>query len=176
MRYVIQLINHVTEWSGRVISFFIYPGFLLLAYEVFMRYFVKAPSVWTLGMSQRFFAVYYLMAGAYALLYNSHIRMDIIFNRFHPRTRALFDLILTYPLLFTVCFVFIWHGTQYAWTSILQRELDNTAFMAPVWPVKLFIPLGGILLFLQGISKFYPTLMLVLTKKSWEEKRKEKER
>ncbi|MEM3112289.1 MAG: TRAP transporter small permease subunit [Candidatus Anstonellales archaeon] len=171
MRSFIQFINSVTEWSGRVLCFLLYPGFLLLAYEVFMRYFVEAPSVWTLGISQRLFAIYYLMAGAYALLYNSHIRMDIIFARFSARTKSIVDLIFTYPLLFGVCFVLIWHGSQYAWTSILQKELDNTAFMAPVWPIKIFIPLGGIFLFLQGVSKFYPALVTAITGKVLEEKK-----
>ena len=157
-----KIIGAVNEWSGKLFCWLLYPAFLLLAYEVFMRYFINAPSDWTLGMSQRIFAVYYLMGGAYVLLHDGHIRMDLIFNKLSPRTRAFLDLGLTYPCLFFVCFVILRFGFPYAFNSLGMMETDSTAFGAPLWPVKLFIPLVGIFLTLQALAKMSLTVVTAI--------------
>ena len=162
MQALNKLIGSLNDWSGRIFCWLLYPAFLLLAYEVFMRYFITAPSDWTLGMSQRIFAVYYLMGGAYVLLHDGHIRMDLIFNKLSVRTRAVLDLCLTFPCLFFVCFVILRFGFPYALNSVSMMETDSTAFGAPLWPVKLFIPLVGIMLTLQALSKMYLTLLTAL--------------
>lgn len=163
MNTIVKYLNWFTDKSGRVLAFLIYPGFLLLAYEVFMRYFLNAPSVWSLGLSQRFFAVLYLVSGAYVLMHNGHIRMDLLYNRFPPRVKALLDILITYPLLLLICVIVIRYGGKYALQSIKIMETDSTAFGAPLWPVKLFIPIGGIMLLLQALAKLLLTIRLLIT-------------
>ncbi len=152
MKKIVRLIAVINEWAGRAVAFLIYPGMLVLVYEAAARYLSDAPTIWAHGMSQRIFAIYFVFGAPYVLLHDGHIRMDMIYNRFSVRTRAVIDLV-TSPLLFVTIFALLWFGWDFAWTSIEAWERDSTPFHAPVWPVKVWIPITGGLLLLQALVR-----------------------
>ena len=82
----------------------------------------------------------------------THVRMDILYTRFSPRIKALFDLI-TLPGFIVFVGILVWQGGVRAWESFLVRETIFTAFQPPVWPVRWTIPIGALLLFMQGMAK-----------------------
>ena len=96
-------------------------------------------------------AVAYLLAGGYALLHRRHVRIDVVYALFSPRTRARVDLVM---FVFFVIYVgaLVWVGGTMAWTSFLQGETTGSPWNPPIWPVKAAIPLAGLLLLLQGIA------------------------
>jgi len=162
MKCVLVAIDATSEWSGKIIGFMIYAGMAVLVYEVAARYLFNAPTIWAHGVSQRIFAAYYILAGACVLRYKQHINMDVVYNRFSLRTRAIVDLI-TSVFFFAFVGVLLWQGADFAWTSLMNLEPCHTPFRAPVYPVKLMVPLGALLILLQGLAKFSRDLITAIT-------------
>jgi TRAP-type mannitol/chloroaromatic compound transport system permease small subunit len=119
-------------------------------------------QVWVFDITLFTAGVVYVMAGAYTLLRNTHVRMDILYVRFSPRVKSLLDLI-TLPGFIIFVGVLVWQGSVRAWESTLMRETIFTAFQPPVWPVRWTIPIGAFLLMMQGMAKAIRDVHLVVT-------------
>ncbi len=167
MRRLLKIIDGISEWSGKLFAYLLWPGVAVLIYEIGARYLFNAPTIWAHGTSQRIFAAYYFIGGAYVLLHKSHINMDVLYNRFSLRTRAILDVVGT-PFFLAFCGVLLWWGIGYAWESLIRLEPDNTPFRAPLYPVKLMIPLGALLILLQGLAKFGHDLFTAITGRQYE--------
>lgn len=163
MDKIFKAIGLLNEWCGKLAAYLIYPGMLVLVYEVVARYVFNAPTIWAHGVSQRVFAVFFVLGAPYVLMRNGHIRMDMFYSRFSPRARAVIDVV-TSPMLFATIFVLIYFGWDFAWTSIKALEKDSTPLHAPLWIVKLWIPVTGGLLLLQALSNFCRDLLTALGK------------
>jgi TRAP-type mannitol/chloroaromatic compound transport system permease small subunit len=158
----LKVVDAISEWSGKGIAYLIIPGILILALEVVLRYVFNSPTMWAHGTTQRIFATYYILSGAYIFRYNKHVSVDIVYNRFSLRTRANLSLIGSL-FFFVFCGVMLWKGIDFAWTSLSQLEPDATPWRAPLYPFKMMIPLGALLILLQGLAKFIRDLMTVIT-------------
>lgn len=167
MRRLLKIIDGISEWSGKIFAYLLWPGVAVLVYEVGARHLFNAPTIWAHGMTQRIFAVYYFICGAYISLTLSHIKMDVIYNRFSLRTRAILDMI-GFLFFFAFCGVLLWWGSGYAWDSLMRLEPCNTPFRAPLYPVKLMIPLGTLLIFLQELAQFWRNLFIAITGRQYE--------
>jgi TRAP-type mannitol/chloroaromatic compound transport system permease small subunit len=96
-------------------------------------------------------AVAYLLAGGYALLHKRHVRIDVVYTHFSPRTRARVDLVM-FAIFVIYVGALVWVGGTMAWTSFQQGESTGSPWNPPIWPVKAAIPAAGLLLLLQGIA------------------------
>lgn len=163
----LKSIDAISEWTGKCAAYIILPGIIILAWEVISRYAFNHPTMWAHGSSQRLFAVYYIIGGAYVLRYKDHVGVDIIYNRFSLRTKAGLDLI-TGLAFFTFCGVLLWQGLGFAITSIIQLEPDDTPWRAPVYPIKLMLPVGAFLILLQGLANFCRSLVTFITGRKYE--------
>lgn len=153
MKTLLKTIDATSEWSGKLVALLFYAMMGVLVWEVVVRYTFNAPTIWAHGISLRIFGAYTVLAGAYVLLHKGHIAMDLVYSRFSLRTKAIVDLI-TAPFFFAFCGVLLWYGSSFAWTSLMMLEIDDTAFRAPIYPVKLAVPLGAFLILLQGLAKY----------------------
>ncbi len=162
MEKVFKSINVLNKWVGKIAAYLLYPGMLVLVYEVVARYVFNEPTIWAHGVSQRIFAVYFVLGAPYVLSKNGHIRMDMLYSKFTPRVRAIVDLV-TSPMLFATIFVLIYFGWDFAWTSIKVLENDSTPLHAPLWIVKAWIPITGVLLLLQALSNFCQDVITAIT-------------
>lgn len=167
MRFFLKAIDSMSEWSGKLFAFIIYGGMVVLVYEVLARYIFVAPTIWAHGLSQRIFCAYYLMSGAYVLLHKGHINMDLIYNRFSIRQRAILDLITAWLVIGTGV-VIAWQGSIFAWTSLKNLEVCLSAWRAPLYPVKVLVPVSGVLLTLQALAKFIRDLHTAITGREYE--------
>jgi len=167
MRRLLKIIDGISEWSGKIFAYLLWPGVAVLVYEVGARHLFNAPTIWAHGMTQRIFATYYFICGAYISLHMSHIKMDVIYNRFSLRTRAILDMI-GFLFFLAFCGVLLWWGSGYAWDSLMRLEPCNTPFRAPLYPVKLVIPLGTFLIFLQELAQFWRNLFIAITGRQYE--------
>ncbi len=163
MEKAFKAIAVLNKWVGKIAAYLLYPGMIVLVYEVVARYLFNAPTIWAHGVSQRIFAVYFVLGAPYVLLKNGHIRMDMFYSRFTPRVRAMIDL-ATSPMLFATIFVLVYFGWDFAWTSIKVFENDSTPLHAPLWIIKVWIPITGVLLLLQALSNFCQDLITAITK------------
>lgn len=167
MKRLLKIIDSISEWTGRIFSYLLWPGVAVLVYEIVARYVFNAPTIWAHGTTQRIFAVYYFICGAYISLHLSHIRMDILYNRLDLRKRAILDIV-GFFLFISFCGVLLWYGSSYAWSSLMRLEPDNTPFRAPLYPVKLIIPIGAFLIILQELAQLSRNIYIVITGKSYE--------
>ncbi|MCP4693625.1 MAG: TRAP transporter small permease subunit [Desulfobacterales bacterium] len=167
MKKILKIIDGISEWSGKIFSYLLWPGVAVLVYEVVARYVFNAPTIWAHGTTQRIFAVYYFICGAYISRHGSHIRMDILYERFSPRIKAILDII-GFLFFFAFCGALLWYGSRYAWSSLMRLEPCNTPFRAPLYPIKLMIPIGALLIFLQELAFLFRNIYIVITGKQYE--------
>ena len=115
----LKVIDAISEWSGKGIAYLILPGILILALEVVLRYVFDSPTMWAHGTTQRIFATYYILSGAYIFRYNKHVSVDIVYNRFSLRTRANLSLIGS---LFFFVFCGVTTGTETSSVPLTARH------------------------------------------------------
>lgn len=99
------------------------------------------------------FAAVFLLGAGYTLLDNEHVRVDILNTRWSERTRLKVELFGTLFFLGPLTVLMLWYGWPYFTTSFASREVSLQAGGLILWPAKLLIPVGFLLLFLQGVSQ-----------------------
>ena len=152
IRTILKVLDHISEWSGKIFSWFIVTIIALSLYEVFTRRLLGKPTIWTHEIIAYCFAGAILLTIGYTLKYKAHANVDIIYENLSPRTRAILDLI-TYPIfLGTFTYILLWKGYEFAATSWAIMERTPSAFNFYIFPAKTLLPLGFLLLALQMIS------------------------
>ncbi len=167
MKSFLRAIDSISLWTGKACSYIIYIGIFMLVYEVIARYVFAAPTVWAHGYSQRVFGSYFILIGAYTLLMNGHIRVDIIYQRFSPRIRAVLD-VLNYAMLLIWSFVLIKEGIWFFQSSWAIREADEMVLAHPVYPVKFLLLIGALLITLQGINRLIVSGIVLIKGEKYE--------
>ena len=150
---ILEYIDMINDWVGRVLSMIIVVIMFIAAYEVVMRYFFSRPTIWVWEINSQLLCVSGAFAGGYAMLTDTHVSVDIISSRLSPRLRSLLNLI-TSPLFFIFVGSLIWFGAQEAVRSIAVGEREISTFASPLYITKSLIPIGAVLMFLQGIAKY----------------------
>jgi len=161
MKSFLSVIGSMSEWSGKIFSFLVLAAALVVAHEVVMRYVFKAPTVWGLDLTIFLCGATYVMAGAYAHYLNAHVKIEALYGRWTPRTRAIIDLLVTAPLFFGFCGVLAWVGTEWTWKAVVEGTPYYTEWTVPLWPMRLIITLAAFLLLLQGLAKFIRDLATI---------------
>lgn len=151
MKRFLHTIDQISEWSGKIFSYFLLVTMLIIGFEIFMRIF-HSPQIWVFDVTLYTAGVVYVVGGAYTLLKDRHVKMDVLYVRLSPRIQALLDII-TVPGFFIFCGILLWQGGVRSWESFLINETLFTGFRPIVWPVRMMIPLGGLLILLQGLAK-----------------------
>lgn len=152
MQKLLLFIDKVSTWVGHAFSWFIVGLTLLISWEVFSRYALDAPHAWAFDAMIMMYGTLFMMAGAYTLSKNGHVRGDVLYGFFTPRVQAAIDLVL-YILFFIPGVVALaWAGYTYAAESWAINEHSNiTAGGPPVYPFKTVIPVAGAFLLVQGV-------------------------
>lgn len=165
MKRILTMIDSVSEWSGKLISVFAFLLTFFLLYDVLARFVFNAPTIWCHELALHFFGAYSVLAGAYVLRYDGHVKIDIIYSLFSRRGRAIIDC-FTYPFFFMFIGLLFWYGLQIGMRSFeLKQTVSPSPFASPLWPVKLSVPLAAFLMFLQGLAQYIRTLTLAFTGK-----------
>ncbi len=135
-------------------------------YEVFKRYVLNDPTSWAFDMSYMFYGALFLMAGAYALSANAHVRGDFIYRKWKPENQAKVDLVLYFLFYFPGVLALVFSGFSYGLESMRIQEVSvNSPVGVPVWPLKMIIPVAGLTLLLQGVAEVCRCLITIRDKK-----------
>ncbi len=152
MQKLLLFTDKVSTFVGHCFSFLIIALTLLITWEVFSRYALDAPHAWAFDVMIMFYGTLFMMAGAYTLSVNGHVRGDVLYGFFRPRTQATIDLILYVVFFIPGVVALVWAGYYYAADSWRINEHSNiTAEGPPIYPFKMVIPVAGAILLLQGI-------------------------
>jgi TRAP-type mannitol/chloroaromatic compound transport system permease small subunit len=162
LRSFFRIVDNASEWTGRITAYLIAFMLFTLLYEVVSRYLFHSPTLWAHEVSRHFYGAHFMLGGAYALLHGNHVLTDVLVGNLSTRKRAIVDAIF-WLLFFFYMVLLLWKGTEMAWVSLQRMETTQTVFRSPVWPVKLTIPIGGALIFMQGIVQFIRYILTAIT-------------
>ncbi len=158
------VIDSLSMWVGKAFGWLILILTLGVSYEVFVRYVLRAPTTWAFDFSYITYGAMFLMAGAYTLSRNGHVRADVVYRFWKPETQAKMDLALYVFFFLPAVAAFIYSGWNYAEMSIRFREVSIFSPAGiPVFPLKTLVPATGVLLLLQGIAEIFRCIMCIRT-------------
>ncbi len=160
----LRIVDALSEWTGKAVSFFIFFLALIVGYEVVARYLFRSPTVWVHETSAMVFGTFIIIGGAYAACRGGHVNMDVVYGLFAPRVRALLD-VLTFFVALAFVGVLVWKGGEAAWRSLKMLEHASTQWGPPIFPFRITLPLGASLLLLQLLAKFIRDLTVLITGK-----------
>ncbi len=153
MSNLLMAVDRFSTWIGKFFAWTVVGLTLLISWEVFSRYVMNNPHAWVLDAQIMLYGTLFMFAGAYTLSKSGHVRGDVLYGFFHPRTQATIDLVL-YILFFLPGIVALtWAGWTYANESLAMREQTFNADPIPVYPFKFVIPFAGGVLLLQGLAE-----------------------
>ncbi len=152
MQQLLLFVDRISTFVGQAFSWLIVTLTLMISWEVFSRYVLDHPHAWAFDAMIMQYGTLFMMAGAYTLAKNGHVRGDVLYSFFEPRTQATLDLIL-YILFFIPGVVALTYaGYFYAAESWAMNEHSNITADGPaIYPFKTMLPLAGAILLLQGI-------------------------
>ncbi|NYT86794.1 TRAP transporter small permease subunit [Pollutimonas harenae] len=151
MQKFLLTIDRFNTWIGQLFGWLVLALTLFVTYEVFSRYALGNPHAWSFDAMNMMYGGLFMMAGAYTLSKNGHVRGDVLYGFFPPRLQAGLDLTLYILFFFPGVIALVWAGYTYAAESWMINEHSTiTADGPPIYPFKAIIPLAGIALLFQG--------------------------
>lgn len=161
MKNILMAVDRASTRLGQTFAWLIVALTCLIAWEVFSRYVLNTPHDWALDVQIQMYGTLFMLAGAYTLAKNGHVRGDVLYGFFEPRTQAWVDLVL-YVLFFLPGIVALtWAGWTFAQESIAIRESTFSATPLPLYPFKFMVPVAGFMLLLQGIVEIVRCLQCI---------------
>jgi len=160
--YVLTRIESAGTWTGKVGSWLLVVLIGCIVYNVFMRYALNAPTIWSFDISYMLGGAIYLLGLAWVLQKDENVRVDIICTRFAQRTRLIIDVALNFLLFFPLVFFIFLTSLRITLHSWKIHELASTTiFYPPLYPLRTVITIGLLLLFLQGVVNVVRSLRLL---------------
>ena len=152
MQQLLLTVDKISTFVGQAFSWLIVALTLLITWEVFSRYVLDAPHAWAFDVMIIMYGSLFMMAGAYTLSKSGHVRGDVLYGFFEPRTQATLDLILYILFFLPGVFAMTYAGYFFAAESWAMNEHSSiSAEGPPIYHFKTVLPLAGAFLFVQGI-------------------------
>ena len=156
-----KTIDLIAEIMGRI-------GWVLLLYcmilgvtDVFLRYVLNTPSLWISTTVQFAMVLMACVGGVYALNDDAFVKLDLFYANFSARKKAICDII-TVVFTFLFLYVLIWKGTAAAMLSVKLKQVTPTSIPIPLYPLKIFIPISGVIMMLVVIKKLVNDIRTVV--------------
>jgi TRAP-type mannitol/chloroaromatic compound transport system permease small subunit len=149
----VRYVDGVNRVVGRFAMYLIFVMIGILFYSTISKSFFD-PSLWTLEMAQFTMAAYYLLGGGYSMQTDSHVRMDLLYERWSDKTKAKVDSVTVLLLIFYL--VFLLYGAISSTSYALQYGEESYSSWAPrMAPIKIIMSIGIVLMLLQAIAIFF---------------------
>lgn len=164
MERVISTIDKISAWVGKAFAWCIMILAFGVGYEVFVRYVLRDPTSWAFDISYMMYGTLFMMAGAYTLSRDGHVRGDVVYRLWKPQTQAKVELVLYIIFFFPGVLALVFAGYEYAAESFFYKEVSvMSPANVPVFQFKAVIPAAGALLFLQGIAQVCRCIVCIKT-------------
>jgi TRAP-type mannitol/chloroaromatic compound transport system permease small subunit len=161
MQKVLLTVDRLSTMLGQLFAWAIMGLTVMISWEVFSRYVLGSPHAWMLDVQIMLYGVLFMMAGAYTLAKNGHVRGDVLYGFFSDRTQATLDLILYFLFFLPGVFAMTWAGWRFFTEALAIREQTFNAVPLPVYPFKFVIPFAGAILLLQGFVEIARCILCI---------------
>ena len=161
---VLHAIDGISTWVGKTAAWLIIALMSAVCIEVFKRYILNAPTAWIFDLDNMLYGTLFMLAGAYTLAQNAHVRGDFLYGSMRPRMQAALDLVLYIVFFIPGIAALIYSGYVFASESWAIGEHSNvTAEGPPVYQFKAMIPVAGVLVMLQGAAEIVRCVVCLKT-------------
>ncbi|CAO6129631.1 FcbT2 TRAP-type mannitol/chloroaromatic compound transport system, small permease component [Candidatus Pelagibacterales bacterium] len=170
MRAYINFADQFVVWIGRAFAWGIFILTAAVMYEVIMRYFFNAPTLWAFDFTIQMYGAVFMMGGASAMSTKTHVKADMYYNKLSEKGQAILDLILFICFYAPGVFALTYAGYFYAKKAWIVHETSwNSPAQIQVYFSKSLIPIAGLLLLIIGISEIFRCIICIKTGK-WPER------
>jgi TRAP-type mannitol/chloroaromatic compound transport system permease small subunit len=162
MQNLFLTIDRISTFVGHLFAWLVVGLTGLIGYEVFSRYVLNNPHAWAFDAQILLYGTMFMMAGAYTLAKNGHVRGDILYGFLKPRTQAIFDLVLY--IVFFIPGVVALAYAGYSFAADSWRILEHSSITAdgpPLYPFKTILPIAGVFLLLQGLVEIFRCIVCI---------------
>ena len=162
MQKLFLTVDRMSTFIGQFFAWLIVGLTGLIGFEVFSRYALNNPHPWAFDAMLMMYGTMFMMAGAYTLSKNGHVRGDILYGFLKPRTQAIFDLILY--VVFFIPGVIALAYAGYGFAADSWRIMEHSSITAngpPLYPFKTIIPLAGVILLFQGLVEIFRCVVCI---------------
>ncbi len=164
MTRILHFIDSLSAWTGKTFAWCIVILTFSTCYEVFVRYVLNAPTVWAFDMSVQMYGALFMMAGAYALSQDAHVRGDVVYRLMPIKVQASIDLVLYIIFLAPGAAALIYYGYWFASDSWFYKEVSwSSPSRIQIYFFKTLIPISGALVLLQGIAESVRCIICIRT-------------
>ena len=154
MKHFLHFVDFVCKWGARVVLGFPLAMMFIGVYEVVSRDIFNNPTKWAWPINAQLLGVYIGLAGAYVLLIDGHVRMDLFYDRLSARTKAIVNSVLS-VIFFLYVGGLLYYLSEIAVTSVVMRETDKASTLnPPIYQTRVLVAVSALLLLLAGISSF----------------------
>ncbi len=162
----LKYIDSISEWTGIAAAWITIPLMLVVMYEVVMRHFFNLPTEWGYDVCWMLFGAQFMIGGAYTLLHQGHVRIDIVYNVLSARGKLIFDAVVYVLFFLFVMGLLTWAGIQFAAESWRTGEnLSTSGWLFPSGPIKTVIPVAFFLIILQSLAELIRNLSILMKEK-----------
>ena len=164
MERILHGVDAVSAFAGKAFAWLIVVLTAIICYDVAARYLFRAPTSWAFDGAYILYGSLFMMAGAYTLSRNGHVRGDVLYGFFPPRVQAALDLVLYVLFFLPGIGALAWAGIEFAQFSWSLREHSSTmAGGPPLYHFKALIPIAGGLVLLQGLAEIIRCIQCIKT-------------
>lgn len=146
-------IKTIIEMAGKAVSVLILFIMAIVTFEVVSRYAFNAPTSWAWLINKQLFGVFVIIGGSYALIHKSHIQIEMLYEHYPPLVK---NIVRWLTLIAAFCFLgaLVWKSSVMGLDAWQSREVATGVFKLPLYPLKMFMPVG-VALFLLGCIAMY---------------------
>ncbi|MCU0975382.1 MAG: TRAP transporter small permease subunit [Steroidobacteraceae bacterium] len=153
----VRYVDAFNRGLGNVVMYLIFVMIGVLLFASVTRYVLNIPFIWIIELSQFLMAAYWILGGPYSMQLNTHVRMDVLYERWRPKTQGFWDSLTAICLIFYLLMLF--RGGFASTAYSLEHGQRNYSAWAPLmWPIKAIMTVGFGLMILQAISIFFKDL------------------
>ncbi len=145
-------ITRFNQKAGEWFSLLMLPMLFVAVYEVFMRYLFNAPTSWGFELTIFIYGAHFILGYSFTDAHDGHVRVDVFSSRLRPRPRAILEIITLLVIFFPFMTLMTIFAAKFAYLSTEMKELASSSWAPPIWPVKIIMALGFLLLWLQGLG------------------------
>ena len=156
----VRYMDATSRVVGKVVMFLIFGMIAILLYETVSRTIFNRPHIWSVESAQFVMAAYYLLGGGYSMLIGSHVRMDLLYNNWSAKKKAVVDVI-TFFIILLYLVVLIYGGFQGILYALKYKQVTYSAWAPQVAPIKIIMQIGIVMMLLQVIAEFIKDLAII---------------